>query len=831
MDKRIIFEFREGSFGQGFAVRLRLVEEGRSVAEISGSLPPDSAIPNLFEQWQSTYQRHDHARRLTAQPIVTNIDIHEYHRACNAAAHTLQQRFNLWLGQLQPPRMRDTILRQVKESEPVRVIVQTQHALLRRLPWHSWDLFEHNYRHAEIALSTENFDRRPLQPFKGKVRILAILGNSDDIDVEADRKILEHLPGAEAVFLVEPTRQQFNEALWDERGWQILFFAGHSASDGTGEIGHLQINRTEQLTIPDLRHALRHAIDRGLQLAMFNSCDGLGLAHNLADLHLPQMIVMREPVPDRVAQEFLKYFLTAFSRGSALSVAMRQAREQLQGLEGHYPCATWLPILCQNPTVEIPLTWPRRLSGRTLGYLAAGAAGIAILAGLTFCGKPFPVVQNKPPTLIIPPTPLAQDLDRRFSLGERVLVTANQTSEKLAATEAFGKQDYATTIAKLKLSLQAEHNDPEALIYLNNAQAAERGKYYRVAVTTPIGGNRGVALEILRGVAQAQDEVNRRGGLDGHLLQVQIVNDDNNPALAAQAIAPRLIEDPAILAVIGHNASEVSLQAAPVYQKGGLVMMSPTSGAKELSGLGDYIFRTVPSVKIDAANLSRYALKTARKTKFAACVDSLSPYSTSIQQEFFEAVLQDGGLVSKVPCDLSDPTFNPETFLSQAIADGADGLLLTPSVERVNQGIELAKRAKGRMALFGGSTIYMFQTLNLCRADCNGMVLAIVWHPSDAPSQSYVTQATKLWGGAGNWRTAMAYDATMAIVKALETSSTRIQLQRALRDPNFVTTGASGRIQFLPSGDRKREPGVGILVQIRPDPKSPIGYNFVPIQP
>jgi hypothetical protein len=35
-------------------------------------------------------------------------------------------------------------------------------------------------------------------------------------------------------------------------------------------------------------------------------------------LQIPQAIVMREPVPDKVAQEFLKHFLKAFSRGKSL---------------------------------------------------------------------------------------------------------------------------------------------------------------------------------------------------------------------------------------------------------------------------------------------------------------------------------------------------------------------------------------------------------------------------------------------------------------------------------------------------------------------------------
>jgi CHASE2 domain-containing sensor protein len=73
-------------------------------------------------------------------------------------------------------------------------------------------------------------------------------------------------------------------------------------------------------------------------------------------LHIPQFIVMRESVPDRVAQEFLKQFLQAFAAGEALHTAVRQAKEWLQSMERDFPCASWLPILFQNPAMA-SLNW------------------------------------------------------------------------------------------------------------------------------------------------------------------------------------------------------------------------------------------------------------------------------------------------------------------------------------------------------------------------------------------------------------------------------------------------------------------------------------------
>ncbi len=75
-------------------------------------------------------------------------------------------------------------------------------------------------------------------------------------------------------------------------------------------MGKIEINQNsppDALTIADLKYGLKKAIRHGLQLAIFNSCDGLGLAYQLEDLHIPYIIVMREPVEDKVAREFLKH--------------------------------------------------------------------------------------------------------------------------------------------------------------------------------------------------------------------------------------------------------------------------------------------------------------------------------------------------------------------------------------------------------------------------------------------------------------------------------------------------------------------------------------------
>lgn len=354
-DKLVLITFSEGDFATGFpVVMVQIWSDGHSLPIVlTGKLPPQLEIPQLYRQIQQIRNPQITASRIKGKKEqVTNVSVREL----GELAKLLEEQINGWLNSQEFRLISDKLREKLNPKDEIRVILQSQNQQLLRLPWHLWDFFT-VYRQAEIALSAAAGDRvnKSTTP-RNKVRILAILGDSEGIDVVSDRQILEKLPDAETVFLVEPTREKLNKYFWDEQGWDILCFSGHSNSIADGTMGFIHINQTDKLSISELKNALMSAIERGLHLAIFNSCDGLGLAQQLDDLHIPQIIIWREPVPDKIAQEFLKNFLQAFSQGKSLYVSVRQAREILQGIEDRFSCASWLPVICQNQA-EIPLKW------------------------------------------------------------------------------------------------------------------------------------------------------------------------------------------------------------------------------------------------------------------------------------------------------------------------------------------------------------------------------------------------------------------------------------------------------------------------------------------
>lgn len=337
----------------GFHVLLEIGAEGaRPDIEAIGSLPPNPNLLQQLQKWQESYRLMDAPSRI--QPLEINyVGSFNTVDTCQQAAKTLGEQLKAWLSSPSFTPIDQPLREELSSTDTVRLVIRTTNSHLQHLPWHLWDLVD-RYPQVEIALGTPTLKRLEERPVKhSSVRILAILGDSSGIDVAADRQLLEAIPGAEVTFLVEPQRQQITDQLW-EQPWDLLFFAGHGRTeDGAGKIF---INPQESLTLEELKYGLREAVRQGLQLAIFNACDGLGLATALAPIGLPQMILMREPVPDRVAQTFLKYFLDAYVTGDSLYLASRQARERLQGLEDKFPSASWLPIIFQvNPA--LPKRW------------------------------------------------------------------------------------------------------------------------------------------------------------------------------------------------------------------------------------------------------------------------------------------------------------------------------------------------------------------------------------------------------------------------------------------------------------------------------------------
>ena len=354
MNKKLVLLRLDGELSEVIKATLEIGEEDSPhFLEERGKLPPAPWLSESYKFFYEIYRHLDGQSRIKVKSGKKNVNLDLLKANCKDKADSLRQNFNDWLQVNEFSNVVRKCSQHLKPDDEVRVIICSSDNQIRKLPWHYWEAFK-DYPKVEFALSglTAQLTKRI---YRQNIRILIVLGNSEGIQVAEDEKLLrQYCSDAETVFLVEPERQQLNEYLWDERGWDILFFSGHSQTEG--DRGRIYLNQTDSLTLEELKYGLETAVNQGLQIALFNSCDGLGLAAFLETLHIPQVIVMREPVPDKVAQQFLKYFLKEFTSGTSLYQAVGIARKKLQGWEHEYPCASWLPVIVQN-FLETPPSW------------------------------------------------------------------------------------------------------------------------------------------------------------------------------------------------------------------------------------------------------------------------------------------------------------------------------------------------------------------------------------------------------------------------------------------------------------------------------------------
>ncbi|MBE9185992.1 ABC transporter substrate-binding protein [Microcoleus sp. LEGE 07076] len=450
------------------------------------------------------------------------------------------------------------------------------------------------------------------------------------------------------------------------------------------------------------------------------------------------------------------------------------------------------------------------------------------------------------------------------SSGEKLLVQTSALWSKQRGINEFAEPNYPEALKLLKQSWREDRRDPETLIYINNALLkAINAEYYTIAIVVPIRRNQdgsilnaNLAEELLRGIAQAQTEVNLgilpandsnkdfpgQGFLEpkdikGKGLKVIIADDGNIKSYAVQR-AKYLVAQPDILAVIGHYTSDMTVETVDIYNRNQLVAISPGSTTEELTRKPrKYFFRTAPTTSIEAEALVNQLLKVGQK-RAAVFYNPNSPFSASLWEEFKQQFEARGGTSFRIGnyYDLSKNNFNAEAAIEEVEKTPKTALLLIPDGQVTNSlenAIEMIKANGDRNWIVAPWTLYEPRTLELAKQlkSVEKLGVSVFWHPLISFDKKFPVNAEKLWGGPVNTRSALTYDATKTLIKALEMQPepSREGMQQTLAAPNFKAEGATGIIEFdSKTGNRKNPPKR--VAHIVPCAREQFGLTFVPIE-
>lgn len=355
--KQIVFTIAEAEAGEVLSVDLTvLAPTHQLLTQAVVDFPNLAELLAQYQEWQSRYRRLDpQNHRLISNKAVSLVP--ERINDCLDAGAMLQASLHQWYSSPGFQIIRERLATTIDPDLEIDIIVRSRSKGLLRLPWNSiWQPLLTLYPKAEVSLTlipTAAEDAEKTEQLQ--VSVLSVLASAQGIKIDRSQAYLNALPHAHSEFVVAPNHADFVDLL-TQQSWSVLFISSYIS--GYLQNNRLYINHHDTITIAELKYRLHTAVQRGLKLLILNCGDGVELASELADLQIPQIVVMREAVQDQVAQEFVKLMLKAFASGKSLQLSVREAREKLHAIEKVVPAASCLPVVYQQNPVP-PSSWER----------------------------------------------------------------------------------------------------------------------------------------------------------------------------------------------------------------------------------------------------------------------------------------------------------------------------------------------------------------------------------------------------------------------------------------------------------------------------------------
>jgi branched-chain amino acid transport system substrate-binding protein len=316
---------------------------------------------------------------------------------------------------------------------------------------------------------------------------------------------------------------------------------------------------------------------------------------------------------------------------------------------------------------------------------------------------------------------------------------------------------------------------------------------FKIGLVAPFEGlHRHLGYGALQAVNMAIGERNRAGGVQGYLVELVALNDDQDPASAAQC-ARELVVDPDVVAVIGHYGEETTLAALPVYREAGLALMVPGTTAGAVTGSGnDQTYRLVAQSVALGEAAARYAVLSEGAMRIAVFGGT-----EELSQAFVSAARDAGAEV------LVHEERDREALLMALDAEDPDILFFGgEGLEGAELLLELRQRGQD-LRLLGGNGLNTPHFVQVAGAAAAGTVYAAVTAPS--VDDWFSTAYTERSGSAPPPYAALSYDAAGLLLEAVgdciasEGRPSRRCVARTLGDKSGYE-GLTGTISFDDEG-------------------------------
>lgn len=300
-------------------------------------------------------------------------------------------------------------------------------------------------------------------------------------------------------------------------------------------------------------------------------------------------------------------------------------------------------------------------------------------------------------------------------------------------------------------------------------------------------------------VEMAIDEINAKGGVNGASIKL-FAEDSEGDSQKALAAMEKLSSSDKVCAIIGPVLTGETFSVAERAQAEGIVIITPSASHKDITNVGDYIFRTTPSDGLQGEVAGKYWSQVLGYTKLAVLY-AKNDYSQGLYESMSEAFTQDGGqIVAAETFMVGDKDF--KTQLTKLKNTDAQAIYLPDYTAEMAQILEQAAQLGIDKPFLSGDGFLSEEIYSLAGQYTDGVVYTASARVEESNKNKEFKDAyTARWGIGPDSFATNAYDATYILVSVIEKVGTDRKAIKTGMEQVKDFEGVNGIINFAPNGD------------------------------
>ena len=321
---------------------------------------------------------------------------------------------------------------------------------------------------------------------------------------------------------------------------------------------------------------------------------------------------------------------------------------------------------------------------------------------------------------------------------------------------------------------------------------------------------------VTNGAKIAADEINAKGGVLGHKIQLVIEDNKSNPTEAA-AVAEKLITRDKVPVMMGAWGSSLTLAVMPKLMEYKVPMLVETSSSGKITTSGNpYIFRISPPSAVEGVAFGKFIDKMHIKKADFLVINN--DWGRGTAQDFSKMFKEHNIKVSLVET-MGEADQDMSAQLAKFKASDADTLIITTAVDQLTLIFKQAASLglKKQFITTGGSQ-NPDQLIEQAGAAVNGtehLTTFAPWVPEASPDPAATKAFIAEWKKrgfqfAGVTESFRGYDGIRTIAAAIQ--------KAGKADPEAIRaafwqldiTGLNGKIKFTKQGPAGKESGQSI---------------------